>query len=98
MVAFAGIGRPAKFFRTLAAAGADLRATVPFPDHHRYGAEEIMRLVETASAERATLVTTAKDQVRLPRAARGMVEVFTVHCQFEDLAALDAMLRRACGA
>lgn len=98
VVAFAGIGRPAKFFRTLAAAGAELRAAVPFPDHHRYRAEEIMRLVETASAERATLVTTAKDQVRLPRAARGMVEVFTVHCQFEDLAALDAMLRRACGA
>lgn len=98
VVAFAGIGRPAKFFRTLTASGADVRATGSFPDHHRYTADEIMRLVETASSERATLVTTAKDWLRLPRAARGMVEVFAVHCEFEDLAALDAMLRAACGA
>jgi len=98
VVAFAGIGRPAKFFGTLAAAGADLRHSAAFPDHHRYKADEIMLLVETASSERAVLVTTAKDWVRLPRAARGMVEVFTVHCAFEDPAALDALLRRACGA
>lgn len=98
VVAFAGIGRPAKFFSTLAASGADVRATASFPDHHRYKADEIMRLVETASNERATLVTTAKDWLRLPRAARNMVEVFAVHCQFEDLAALDELLRRTCGA
>lgn len=98
VVAFAGIGRPAKFFRTLTASGADVRATTSFPDHHRYKADEIMRLVEAASSERATLVTTAKDWLRLPRAARGMVEVFAVHCEFEDVVALDAMLRAACGA
>ncbi len=36
LVAFAGIGRPEKFFRTLAAAGGRIVAQHAFPDHHPY--------------------------------------------------------------
>ncbi|MEM7671002.1 MAG: tetraacyldisaccharide 4'-kinase, partial [Pseudomonadota bacterium] len=36
VIAFAGIGRPAKFYATLRALGARLIATHDFPDHHRY--------------------------------------------------------------
>src|SRR6202044_2222737 len=48
VIGFAGIGRPAKFFRTLAESGATLVAQHGFPDHHRYGAAELARLGDEA--------------------------------------------------
>ncbi|MGO9133556.1 MAG: tetraacyldisaccharide 4'-kinase [Methylovirgula sp.] len=63
--AFAGIGRPEKFFATLVEAGADLAATTGFPDHYAYGRDEILRLQRAAAADNALLVTTEKDFARL---------------------------------
>ena len=51
LLAFAGIGRPEKFFTTLLALGAELVGTRSFPDHHPYRAGEIDRLLR--AAERA---------------------------------------------
>jgi tetraacyldisaccharide 4'-kinase len=65
VVAFCGIGRPDKFFRTLEEAGAAVKAAVPYPDHHAFTAEEATSLLETASREGAILVTTEKDMARL---------------------------------
>lgn len=92
VVAFAGIGRPGKFFETCAALGAHLIATRAFPDHHRYRPEEIMALVERASVAGARLVTTEKDAVRLPPEAMAMVETLSVRVVFGDMAVLDALL------
>ena len=92
VVAFAGIGRPEKFFATLEAIGCKVAAALPFPDHHAYSPDEIMRLVEEAAALDARLVTTAKDAVRLPPEARRMVEVLHVTLEFADPAALDRVL------
>lgn len=63
--AFAGIGRPEKFFDTLRATGAILAATEAFPDHHFYTLEELQRLAKAADDCQFTLVTTAKDAVRI---------------------------------
>ena len=65
VVAFAGIGRPAKFAATLAACGADIADFVPFPDHHPFTPDEAADLLARAAAADADLVTTAKDAVRL---------------------------------
>jgi tetraacyldisaccharide 4'-kinase len=65
VLAFAGIGDPEKFFATLAAAGADVRARRAFPDHHRFSAQEAHELIAQAERERLLLVTTEKDAVRL---------------------------------
>ncbi|MEJ2118051.1 MAG: tetraacyldisaccharide 4'-kinase, partial [Alphaproteobacteria bacterium] len=46
VVAFCGIGRPDKFFRTLEEAGADVKASVSFPDHHVFTAEDAASLLE----------------------------------------------------
>jgi len=97
VLAFAGIGRPAKFFATLRGLGADLVATASFADHHPYSEDEVMRLVERAVALAATPVTTAKDAVRLPPAARDMVEVVEVVAEFAAPGQLDALLDRALG-
>src|SRR5437762_5514116 len=43
IVAFAGIGRPEKFFATVRRLGAQLAATQSFPDHHPYRPDEIAR-------------------------------------------------------
>src|SRR5438477_9577414 len=44
LVAFAGIGRPEKFFATVRRLGGQLAATQSFPDHHPYRPDEIARL------------------------------------------------------
>ena len=98
VIAFAGIGRPAKFFQTLREIGADVLAVTEFPDHHPYAEPEIMRLVESAQHRRATLVTTAKDFVRLPAASRAQVTVAGVRLRFADMAALDRVLAPTLGA
>ena len=64
-LAFAGIADPDKFFATLDASGITLAACRGFPDHHRYTADEIARLMADAAAQRLTLVTTEKDLARL---------------------------------
>jgi tetraacyldisaccharide 4'-kinase len=65
VLAFAGIGDPAKFFATVAAAGIAIAATKSFADHHRYSAEEAAELVMGAEHESLTLLTTEKDHARM---------------------------------
>ncbi|MBI3711012.1 MAG: tetraacyldisaccharide 4'-kinase [Proteobacteria bacterium] len=90
--AFAGIGRPAKFYRTLEEIGATLVARRDFADHHAYTVDDIMRLVEDAARMGAQPVTTVKDHVRLPDAARPLVTAVRVELVFDDPAALDRVL------
>jgi len=93
VVAFAGIGRPAKFFATLEAAGALLVERHAFPDHHRYSPEELMRLCEAASRKGADKpVTTLKDYVRLPPEARLMVDVLTVELVWREPASVERLI------
>jgi tetraacyldisaccharide 4'-kinase len=97
VVAFAGIGRPGKFFDTLRGLGCRIVATHAFADHHVYRADEIMALVEEATVAGARLVTTAKDAVRLPAEARPMAEVLPVTLRFGDMAALERLLAPVLG-
>lgn len=90
--AFAGIGRPQKFFAMLDALGANLVATRAFPDHHRFRPREIEALLAAARETRAQLVTTAKDAVRLPPSLEGVIEVLEVETEWEDPAALDRLV------
>ncbi len=78
VLAFAGIGRPQKFFESLAVLGCTLVGRQAFPDHHNFTPDEIMRLCDQAAAQQAVPVTTEKDAVRLPPEARAMVQVLPV--------------------
>ena len=80
VVAFAGIGRPEKFFTTLRAAGADLRRAVAMPDHVNPSEGTATRLLAAAEAENALLVTTQKDLVRL-RGARRQRPALAILCE-----------------
>ena len=94
VLAFAGIGRPEKFFATLADIGAELAETRAFPDHHPYSATEVQDLRERARALGAALVTTEKDAVRLAPAQCEGIETLAVAVAWDDPAALQALLDR----
>jgi tetraacyldisaccharide 4'-kinase len=105
ILAFAGIGRPQKFFETLAEIRAPVEKTFAFPDHHRYSDTDIEQLLDAATAGKLRLVTTEKDLLRLralPGAAQRLVEkteAFPVVLEFENPTAVGELigdtLRRA---
>jgi tetraacyldisaccharide 4'-kinase len=91
--AFAGIGRPEKFFATLRELGATCVGTQAFPDHHPYSGDDAKRQIDRARQDGAIAVTTAKDLVRLPAEARATVTAVNVDLEFENPVSLAAMLR-----
>lgn len=66
VIAVAGIANPVRFFAQLAALEAELVTLVPLPDHHVLTEPHATRLVRQADRERALLILTAKDVVKLP--------------------------------
>jgi tetraacyldisaccharide 4'-kinase len=66
--AFAGIGDPARFFRTLRSNGIEVVRERIFADHHPYLKTEIETLMLEAKRDALTPVTTEKDLARLRRA------------------------------
>lgn len=94
LLAFAGIGDPGRFFRTLRNAGVDVAVEKAFGDHHPYTAAEIDTLAGQARSEGLTLVTTEKDLVKLrdmPAAAE--IAGFAVALDVEDKDGLRSLVR-----
>jgi len=83
-LAFAGLGRPQKFFDTLREAGVSILAAHAFGDHHVYRPAEIATLRQEAARAGATLITTAKDWVRLPPALRVGIDKLDVEIRWRD--------------
>ncbi|MDP4004065.1 tetraacyldisaccharide 4'-kinase [Methylobacterium sp. NEAU K] len=96
-LAFAGIGRPEKFFATLRGTGAALVGMRSFPDHHPYRAAELAALAADAERLGADLVTTEKDAVRLPADFAARVRVLRVRLVPDDPDALRRQVRHALG-
>jgi tetraacyldisaccharide 4'-kinase len=92
VVAFAGIGRPSKFFATLAQAGADIVGQAGFPDHHRYGARDLDGVFRQAAKLGAEVWTTPKDAVRLPAGVLAQVNVAGVRLAWDDELAIEGLL------
>lgn len=64
-LAFAGIGRPDKFFETLGDLYIKIEGAHPFADHHAFSDAEARMLLDAAKARSLTILTTEKDHVRL---------------------------------
>lgn len=94
VVAFAGLGRPGKFFNTLVQLGAHVVAAHPFDDHHLYRPADIQTILDEAFALDALPVTTEKDAMRLSPDQRQQVNVLRIGVQWKDSAALNALLER----
>lgn len=92
-IAFAGIGRPGKFFATLETLGANVVATHAFPDHAPYTDAILQRLKAEATAKSAQLVTTEKDMARLPSDFRREVLALPIRLVFNDPEAVSSVLK-----
>lgn len=87
VLAFAGIGDPERFFRSLRGSGIEVARARPFADHHMFSQAEIDELLAEAKREGLTLVTTEKDLARL-RGMAGDIVPFAVTLEFDDAATL----------
>lgn len=96
-LAFAGIGRPRKFFETARAAGLDVRKTRTYPDHHPLDEDTLSDLEKLAAPDELALLTTAKDAVRLSPEIRDGVHVLHVHAECADADKLLALIREKTG-
>lgn len=103
VLAFAGIGRPEKFYATLGELHADILASEDFPDHHMFTEADAQRLLVKARRLKATLVTTEKDRVRLFSAPEGSARArlrdaaltVPVRALIDELPTLEALIRDA---
>ena len=98
VVAFCGIARPAQFFSGVAQLGFRIAATHAFPDHHWFTQADVamlQKLLESTGA--GSLVTTAKDRIRLGNLAKepdlaNRILAADLQVVFEDEAGIAAWL------
>ncbi len=91
-VAFAGIGYPDKFFRTLRDMGVDVVHSVPLNDHQEISSTLFNRIAAEAKRRNAHILTTEKDAVRLPPDLRARVMPVPVRLTVDDWPKLDRLL------
>ena len=92
VIAFAGIGRPDKFFRSVLSLGAELVSRHAYPDHYVYEEDDATALLSEAAHKGARLVTTAKDFVKLPSELKAACLVVRSHLIWENELELDMLL------
>lgn len=99
LLAFCGIGRPAKFLQTLSGLKAEIAGHVAFADHHPYRPADIARIIALAKTSQVeTIVTTQKDYVRFdetndPKGRfRHRLTLVSIELKFENPDRLAALL------
>ena len=93
IVAFAGIGRPDKFFAQLQRAGADIVRRWSFPDHRGPTPNQLAQMADEAAGLGAELVATEKDIVRLPPTWRQRIRSVPMRIEFNDWSVIAKQIR-----
>lgn len=84
VIAFAGLGYPEKFKSYLLKQGFDVRAFIPFPDHHIYTQKDMDSLHEKQRALGIPLITTEKDFIKIPTVAVKNIHVLSINLTIKN--------------
>ena len=84
LLAFAGIGRPARFFASIESCGGAVVRKLSFADHHPYSQQDLAQIQEDAQRHGAEMITTQKDWMRLPADWRARVAMLPVSVDMAD--------------
>jgi len=99
LLAFAGIGRPARFFAGIEAIGGQIVKKLSFADHHPYSQQDLVQIQEDAQRHGAEMITTQKDWMRLPADWRARIAMLPVSVDLDDETGfLDAVVTRLAAA
>jgi tetraacyldisaccharide 4'-kinase len=93
LIAFAGIGRPEKFFSSLRVAGADLEQEIAFADHQPYTNKHVTDLFAWQKNSGAKLITTAKDLMRWPKEFKNELLIWPVKLVFNPASDINDLLQ-----
>lgn len=93
VIAFAGIGRPEKFYNSMKEEGFTLLKTIDYPDHHQYSEEELEYLINEAQKHQADLYTTTKDFVKISPHLQKNFNTLEISIQWENPNGLKEMLK-----
>jgi tetraacyldisaccharide 4'-kinase len=96
-IAFAGIGRPQKFFDTVGEIGCEVVDSISYPDHHVFQAVELAELRSQAKNQNAELLTTEKDFVRIGASRSTGITPLKVRVVWHNAARLDEILAEKAG-
>ena len=91
-VAFAGIGRPQKFYQSLEECGINVVKTFDFPDHHFYSEDELNDIVNYAQKIGADIYTTSKDMVKIPVSLQSRFKVLEIEIKWQDEVAISKFI------
>lgn len=86
--AFAGIGNPSKFYKSLEEIGFSDFETKDFADHYQYSLKDLDKMPKDKQ-----LITTSKDFVKLPEEYKKKVKVLDISLKFEDEKLLKEVLK-----
>lgn len=83
-IAFSGIGRNDKFFYSLKKANFDIEKQYSYGDHYNYTTDDIDTMLIEAQLDKAKLITTKKDWIRLDEKYKTEIEFLDVEIDFYD--------------
>lgn len=92
-LAFAGIGRPAKFYETLGNAGVQVDETIDFDDHHLYTEDDCKRILAVCKDKNLVPMTTEKDWVRFDVSGKAAADLMAIAEQFPVVVRFDESRR-----
>ncbi len=84
VIAFAGIGKPQKFYKTLSDAGIKVVDKIDFPDHYSYTDEDIAMLKHLGKIKNLPILTTMKDYVKIPDSDKKNFTPVDIEVKFDN--------------
>lgn len=92
VIAFAGIGKPNKFYNTLKKNGVRIEDKIDFPDHYDYKQKDIDMLKELSKIKDLPLITTMKDYVKIANKDKKYFTGIDIDIKYDDEKVLEKIL------